>query len=499
MNENLAAVLLRAADARGSDPAIDTALGASTFDSLRARAGAVARALRDSGLAPGDRVAVLLDRSADAAATIFGIHAGGGVAVVLNERLRPRQIEHALADSGAALLLSTSEFRERVGEAATMLREFIEVERLPSADLFAPVRRGATDLAHIIYTSGSTGLPKGVMHSHGSIAAGVATVAAYLALGAADRVAGLLALSSVYGLNQLLCSVAVGATYVPERSTFAADVVAALRARRVTVVAGVPPLWTQLLAVPEFTEPLPHLRQLQNAGGHLPVESVRRLRAAQPQAELFLQYGMTETWRGTFLPPTETDRRPGSMGRPIPGAEILVLREDGSPCDADEIGELAQAGPTLALGYWGAPAGTDETFRPHPTRARARIVHSGDQVRRDAEGFLYYVGRRDRIIKTMGHRVGPDEVADVLLASGQAAEAIVAGEPDPERGQRIVAWVVLVTGGSLQQLKRHARAELPPHMLPSRIEVLEQLPRLSSGKYDLAELQRTAPAPPARS
>jgi acyl-coenzyme A synthetase/AMP-(fatty) acid ligase len=189
------------------------------------------------------------------------------------------------------------------------------------------------------------------------------------------------------------------------------------------------------------------------------------------------------------------DRRPDSIGRPIPGAEILVLREDLTPCVPGEIGELVHRGPTVTRGYWGDTVATESVFRrfplgPPPDGSTERVVFSGDLVRRDEEGFLYFVGRRDQMIKTLGHRVGPDEIASVLFASGEVRDALVAGEPDARRGERIVAYIVLADGGSLNRLRRFCRRELPRYMQPAHFEVRDALPRTSSGKHDLPALLR---------
>ncbi|HET9708724.1 MAG TPA: hypothetical protein VFP39_10525, partial [Gemmatimonadales bacterium] len=193
----------------------------------------------------------------------------------------------------------------------------------------------------------------------------------------------------------------------------------------------------------------------------------------------------------------EVDRHPDSIGRPIPGATVSVLREDGTAARTDEVGELIQCGPTVALGYWRDPDLTALVFRPNPLAdigdaAVCRAVYTGDLVRRDAAGLLYFVGRRDRIIKTLGYRVGPDEVAEVLHASGQVSDAAVLGVPDANWGQRIVAYVVLAPGGTLSRLRQYAATELPRYMQPAHIEVLDALPRLPSGKHDVARLAATA-------
>jgi acyl-coenzyme A synthetase/AMP-(fatty) acid ligase len=270
-----------------------------------------------------------------------------------------------------------------------------------------------------------------------------------------------------------------------------------LRTFEVTVLAGVPPLWLQLLATDVFrAEPLPRLRVMTNTGGRLPVEAVRALRRSQPQAELFLMYGLTEAFRSTYLPPSEVDLHPDAIGQAIPGAEVMVLHKDLTPCGPGEVGELVHRGPTVALGYWNDQIATAKVFRPHPLRPPGapdseRVVFSGDLVRRGEDGWLYYVARRDRLIKTLGYRVSPDEVAEALYASGQIQEAIVGGEPDPERGERIIVYVVLADGGSLQLLEEFCLAELPRYMQPSRIEVRPELPRTSSGKYDLNAARST--------
>jgi acyl-CoA synthetase (AMP-forming)/AMP-acid ligase II len=488
---NLASLLWQTAIRRPDQPAVVARDGETSYAALRDRAAGVAEAIQAGGYQPGDRGALLVENSSTAIACLLGIHAAGLVALVINERLRPRQIEHQLRHSAARFLLTNPSMLERLPRALNTEATVIDAQALPSSGKAQPLDRGPSDFAQIIYTSGSTGLPKGVVFTHGALDTGVSTVAGYLGQTGEDRVASLLALSTVYGLNQVLTSLLCGATLVVETSPLVAEIVTTLRAHAVTVLAAVPPLWLQLLSTKGFdASSLPRLRLLQNAGGHLPVEAVRRVRDAFPSALLFLQYGQTETFRGTFLPPGQVDRRPGSMGRAIPGADLMVLREDGSPAAPGEIGELVHAGPTIATGYWNDPEATARVFRPHPDPERAvrgeRVVFSGDLVKRDAEGFFTFVSRSDRLIKTMGFRVGPDEIADILHASGETREAVVTSEPDSERGSRIVAFVVLREGGDVTRLTRFCRAELPPYMLPARIEAVSTLPRLPSGKYDMA-------------
>jgi amino acid adenylation domain-containing protein len=492
LGNNVAGLLWRAAASHGGHVAIRMNGAATTYAGLRDRAGAIGQKLITLGVKGGDRVAIFLERASDAAAAIFGALATGAVPTVINERSRPRQIEYVLQNSTAKLLLTSAELRGRQPRDLATDVPVVDVDQIGAAAAFTPRRRGADDLAQIIYTSGSTGMPKGVMLTHGSIGAAMTAVIGYLGIEARDRIASLLPFSSVYGLNQLLCALGTGATLVVEASPLPHQIVTTLHAEGVTVLAAVPPLWMQLIGAPLFvSRPIQSLRILQNAGGHLPPTIVRRLRSAQPQARLFLQYGSTEAFRSTYLPPAVVDARPDSIGIPIPGVEMLLVRDDLTTCDVGEVGQLVHRGPTVAAGYWGDAAATARVFRPFPfddETSRERVVFTGDFARRDESGHLYFVGRRDRLIKTLGFRVGPDEIADVLFASGEIADGLVTHETDSRRGDCIVAYVVMQPTGSLERLIDYARAELPRHMQPTRIERLSEIPRLPSGKYDVSRL-----------
>lgn len=499
---NLATILWHAADRDGDRVAIRERDGSVSLASLRDRAGAIAAALVADGVTPGDRVAIFIERGVDAIAALFGTYAVGAVAVVLNDRYRPRQVEYVLDHCGAAALLTTSGMLDRLHRDIETTARLVDPDLLPPAASFEPVRRIDPDLAQIIYTSGSTGLAKGVTYNLGALHAGVRAVSSYLGLQADDRVATLLSFGSVYGLNQVLTAIRCGASVIIERSALPQQMIAGLAEQRATVLAAVPPLWIQLLTVPSFQEgQLGELRIAQNAGGHLPPEIVRQVRAALPNTRLFLQYGMTETFRSTYLPPEELDRRPGSMGRAMPETEILVLDDNDQPVPDGAVGELVHRGPTIALGYWNDPDTSRRTFRPNPLRPAGapdteRVVFSGDMVRRDPEGFLYYVSRRDRLIKTMGFRVGPDEIADALYASGQIHETVIDAVPDEDRGARIVAYVVLRESGSLESLRRFCRAELPEYAQPAKYVERPDLPRLPGGKHDLEALRRASTVSP---
>ncbi len=473
---------------------------AVTFEALVKRAAAIRDVLVSEGLKPGERVAILLPHGSDGAAAFYGAAAAGAIATVINWLYRPRQVETVLEHAGVVMLITT---REWVSQQARSLEtgektRIIYIDDVPDAGAGEPVDAESDTPAQISYTSGSTGGPKGVVMSHANLLAGIRTVVGYLGITAEDRIASPLPFSFVYGFNQLNCVVATGATLDMLSATTPADVVRTLAERKTTVLAGVPPFFMQLLKVAEFQAPLEALRTITCAGGRLSPEAVKAVRVAQPQAQLYLMYGLTEVFRSTFLPPAEVDAHPDSMGRAVPGSAVYVIREDGKTvCDDGEVGELVHAGPTVALGYWNDPETSARVFRPNPVSngtdaSLARAAYSGDLVRRDAEGRLYYVGRRDRMIKTLGFRVSPDEINDVLYASKQVTEAAVTSEPDEARGERIVAHVVLAEGGTLEALRRWCGVELPRHMQPARWDVRDALPRNASGKHDLVALSQPA-------
>lgn len=487
---NAANVLLERAISYGDRTAVIDGDHSTNYRAIAARSLAIANALAHHGINPEARVAILLPRGADAVAAFFGVLAGGAIAVNINESLRPRQIEHILNHAGARMLIGSMDIIGRLPRPLRTNARILDVQDISPVDDFDMVPRIGGDVAHIIYTSGSTGLPKGVAISHANLWAGMAAVVDYLGISGDDRVASLLPFSFDYGLSQLLCCAGTGAALVVERSPIPHRIVRTLATQKVTVLPAVPPLWLQLLSVEAFTtEILKYLRTMTNTGGRLPSAAVRRLRACQPHANAVLMYGLTEAFRSTYLAPENVDRKPASIGQAIPGAEILVLNDQLRPCVPGEVGQLVHRGATVALGYWNDAQATARVFRPHPLRPEGapeveRVVFSGDLVYRDDEGDLFFAGRSDGLIKTLGYRVSPDEITDVLYASGEIVESIAVAEPDEARGARIVAYVVLAEGGCLERLKTFSARELPRYMQPSRFEVRSTLSRTPSGKHD---------------
>lgn len=482
-----------------------------TYGELAGQVRSVAAALIAHGLKAGERVAVYMEKRIENVAAMFGAAAAGCVFVPINPLLKPEQVAYILADCNVRLLVTTPERLAQLGtvlprcpDLSTVLVAGAQAAAAPGGSLallhwsvldqyaqaeYAPHRRIDTDMAAILYTSGSTGSPKGVVLSHRNMVAGAASVAEYLNLRADDRLLAVLPLSFDYGLSQLTTAFLRGAAVVLMNYLFPRDIVTMVQTERITGLAAVPPLWISLsrLAWPDNCT----LRFITNSGGAMPVVTVRALQQALPNTDIVLMYGLTEAFRSTWLPPSELARRPDSIGRAIPNAEVLVVRPDGSLCDDDEPGELVHRGALVSLGYWNDPARTAQRFRPAPGQDPALplpelAVWSGDTVRRDSEGFLYFIGRSDEMIKVSGYRISPTEVESVLAASGLLSEVAVFGIEDEATGQAIVA-VGVADSGSVDRaaLLAECRRQLPAYMVPAHVIVrTDTLPRNPNGKID---------------
>ena len=462
-----------------------------TFAEVEAAVASVAGWLQATGLEPGARVATWLPKTALACVMPLAAVRAGGVHVPINPGLRRAQVAHILADSGAALLV-TQGARAGTLEGGDVPEgcRVVEDEAVPLAA--AGPGRSACDpagLAAILYTSGSTGRPKGVMLSHANLWLGAVSVAHYLRLAPTDRVLGVLPLSFDYGQNQLFSTWYAGAAVAPLDYLSARDVVKAVERVDATTLAGVPPLWVQLLEADWPAETAARLKRLTNSGGALTERLVRGLRARFPRAELVAMYGLTEAFRSTWLDPALIDAHPDAMGRAIPFAEVAVVRPDGSRA-IGEPGELVHAGPLVAQGYWRDPERTAVRFRPAPDwmASGGMAVWSGDTVIEGADGLLRFVGRDDEMIKSAGNRISPLEVEEAVVAGGEAREAVAVGVPDPRNGQAIV---VVLAGDPAREgdLRARLRGVLPSFMQPMRYEWREHLPRNANGKLDRAAIR----------
>jgi acyl-CoA ligase (AMP-forming) (exosortase A-associated) len=483
------------------------------------RVAGLASGLKQAGLARGDRLGIYLEASIPQVISIFAASQAAGVFVPINAALFPEQVAHIAKDCTMTGLITTPEKLAALAEVLPQIQslKFIVVTSTSAASgLTLPVLRFEDlcmtevssidhdlciekDLAAILYTSGSTGRPKGVMLSHANVTAGSSIVSTYLGITEGDRILAVLPFSFDAGMNQLMTAFHQGGTLVLINFLFAREIVQILLKERITGLAGVPTMWS-LLAQPNSTlqrQTMPDLRYITNTGGAMPQTVLRVLRQALPTTRVFLMYGLTEAFRSTYLPPEELDCRPTSIGKAIPDTEILVINEEGKLCKPGEVGELIHRGPTVSLGYWARPEDTDRVLRPNPLLPPEmgnceRVCYSGDLVKMDADGFLYFIGRRDTMIKSSGFRISPTEVEEVLFSSGKLRGAAVIGVPDDALGQTVKAFVVPKDGAPVlsEELLTHCGEKLPRYMVPKAIEILEELPRTSSGKVDYPALRR---------
>lgn len=488
-----------------------------------------------------ERVAVYLEKRLEVVPALFGASAAGATFVPINPLLKPDQVAHILGDCNVKILVTSAERLSTLAQVLVQCPDLHTIflvgasestlnvaqvkiaswdiglenakaqqqtektppaksqsQKLPNQPLL-PHRCIDSDMAAILYTSGSTGKPKGVVLSHRNLLVGASSVTSYLENHPQDRILAALPLSFDYGLSQLTTGFAVGATVVLMNYLFPRDIINMIEEEKITGLAGVPPLWIQLSQQkwPAKTS----LRYLTNSGGAMPKMTLNALRTHLPDIKIYLMYGLTEAFRSTYLPPSEVDHRPDSIGRAIPNAEILVINKDGQHCQPEEEGELVHRGPLVSLGYWNDPEKTAERFKPLGKHSSAQLtglplpeiaVWSGDTVRRDKEGYLYFIGRQDEMIKVSGYRISPTEVEDIVHVVEGVAEIAVFAVPHPVTGQAIILVASHTEGVDLHPdvLRKECQRRLPSYMVPAHIEIQSSaLPRNPNGKIDRKALQ----------
>lgn len=494
---------------RADKIALIDAAGATSYGALSAEVDRLAAWLADRGVTQGDRVIVSLRKSIGEVAAMFAAWKLGAVTVNVNVQWTGAQLAYVAGDCRASAAILD---RGMVaGKAAAPLPESVravlvrgkEVEGtdnwkdLPAAD--APeATPDPGDLAMIIYTSGSTGQPKGVMLSHANIRIGAIAVSEYLELGEDDRLLSVLPYSFDAGLNQLTSMFWTGGSVVHQPVTMPAEVVRTAREHAVTGIAGVPPLWNMVVRyLHDVPTPLPDLVRVTNTGGKIPPNILDMMPDVFPGVDIYLMYGLTEAFRSTYLPPDRFFAKKGSMGKQIPHAQVFAIRADGEVAGPGDEGELVHAGPLVSLGYWERPELTAEKIRLCPALDAVTggkpVVWSGDLVRLDEDGDMWFVSRMDDMIKTMGFRLSPTEVEDLLSQSGMVTDAVAFAVEDEARGQAVVAAVTLVDGADAAELMAHCRKTMPHYMLPARLYSWPgPMPRTASGKLDRPAVIREA-------
>jgi amino acid adenylation domain-containing protein len=474
---------------------------AYSYEQLIDSAQRLATTLRARGAVRGDRIAIYMDNTWPCVVSIYAALIAGCAFLVVNPQTKADKLDFILRDSGACLLLTdghlASVFVPVVGSIDTLkgvICSGAAPENVPHLETFAtaleappsePAETIPLDLAALIYTSGSTGNPKGVMHTHQSMVFAAGSLTQYLRLSEKDRILCVLPLAFDYGLYQLLMSIALGATLVLERSfTYPAQIFARMREQQVTVFPGVPTIFAMLLSAHGRNRlEFPAVTRVTNTAAALPDDFTARLREIFPNALIYKMYGLTECKRVSYLEPELVDAKPGSVGKAIPGTEIYLLTPEGEAVAAGETGILHVRGPHVMLGYWNRPDLSAQMLKPGRLPGE-RVLCTHDFFRMDAEGFLYFVGRSDDIIKTRGEKVSPAEVENVLYGIAGVREAAVVGIADELLGQAIRAYVVLEAGVELsdKQLRAQCAARLENFMVPKEVVFLTELPKTATGK-----------------
>jgi long-chain acyl-CoA synthetase len=479
--------LLAAAAESPGKPALVADKRSWSYAELEDATRRLARVLQDDGLERGDRVVIFMDNTAECAIAIFGTLVAGGVFVVANPQTKADKLKYMLEDSEAAFLL-TEESLSRVWRDAVdgvAARVVSDVGAVLTDATPEPRDVGAIpkDLAALIYTSGSTGNPKGVMMAHENMVFAAGSIAQYLRLSTDDRILNVLPLAFDYGLYQLLMAMRVGGTLVLERSfAFPAQTLKRIEEEQVTVFPGVPTVFATLLSTKTRT---PHrsVRRVTNTAAALPPAFHDGLHELFPNALIFRMYGLTECKRVSYLEPELVDEKPTSVGRPIPGTEAFVLDEEGRPVKPGETGILYVRGPHVMAGYWRSPELSAHMLKEGPVPGE-RMLCTHDNFTVDEDGFLYFVGRTDDIIKTRGEKVSPIEVENALHAIEGVREAAVLGFPDEILGEAIRAYVVLDEGAELDghEIIAACRTRVESFMVPKEVVLVDDLPKTDTGK-----------------
>jgi acyl-CoA ligase (AMP-forming) (exosortase A-associated) len=485
-----------------------------TYQDLERESSSLGAALANAGVGRGDRVGVLVEKSWEAIVAMVAASRIGAAYVNVNPLFKAPQVEYLADDCDIRVMIGDSRKLDELSPKTVEIafykgakpeghaaKSYVDLAEALKGDGLAEDRKvSESDLATILYTSGSTGMPKGVATSQRNVVVGAQIVSTYLKNTPEDRILSALPLNFDAGMSQFTTSLRAGATLYLLRSRLPGDLLKALRRHEITGVTGVPPLWALLIrgARSLRENPLTHLRYLANTGGRIPQANLDELRALLEPAgtRIFLMYGLTEAFRSTYLAPEEIWRsspeQGNCIGKAIPNTDIMVITKEGKEAAPGEPGELVHRGPTVALGYWGNEEATSKAYRRNPLAPPElldveRVVYSGDTVERDEEGYLYFLGREDAMIKNQGYRLSPEEVENLLLGSGLVHEACAFGVENPAVGQDVIAVISLRDGGedgAVGKVREYVIENGPPYMVPKEILVRDELPKTGSGKID---------------
>lgn len=472
-----------------------------TYSQWARRANDFRRAYLAAGVGSGDRVLLWMENSFDIAAALTAAWGNDAIPVLMDSGSRQPQLYHALETVNPAVIVFENSI-PRIPPGSNSI--LIQSDQVPACcdDVALPLPRALpTDPASVVFTSGSTGKPKGVIQSHANLYRGCLAVSNYLRLRDVDSLLCPVPWSFDYGYGQLLTSIICGISHILPSVQNPFGICEAIEQHSPSVLAGTPSLYAYLMSgmSPVQSTNLSSLRLLTNTGGTLHQRTLSVLQDAFGNAELVLNYGLTETYRSCYLPPRFLKERPGSIGFSIPGVDIIVVREDGSLASPHEEGEIVHRGDYVFMGYWRNPEATALAIRTDPLLPKAvshgaRSLFTGDIGYYDDEGFLYFVGRRDQQLKSMGVRVSPGEVEEILCSSGLVEQAAVFGIQHDMLGHEVWAAIMPKPDDDFTQrdLEKYARAAMSQYMLPRRYLILEEMPRTTSGKVNYIELVEMA-------
>lgn len=465
------------------------------------------------GVTRGDRVAVFLNKSKEFVVSVFGASKSGTVFVPVNPILKEKQVDHIIQDSDStivvislqrlSLIKGSIESWDKV-KHIVVVGDCVNNEELskidkriiswhaflkPKAEFYPELCD--SNVASLFYTSGSTGNPKGVILTQQNMILGAKSVSSYIKNSSSDNILAILPLSFDAGFSQLTTGFYSGATVTLHDYFNASELIRVVESEMITGITAVPPILIDVFSK-ENTEGLKGLRYIANTGGHLPRSSVLSITEKCKDADLYLMYGLTEAFRSTYLDPAEIHNRPDSIGKAIPNAEVTIVRESGVECEPGEVGELVHRGPLVSKGYWKLPEETNKRFRIVKGKTGAQsdevVVFSGDLARKDEQGFIYFVGRKDQLIKTSGYRVSADEIEDVIYKSGLVLETAILGIKDERLGNKLICYAYVEDTADCnfsQNLISFCRRELPHYMIPHELtNISHPLPKNGNGKVD---------------